>query len=793
MNERSVLIICGGPSPERGISLNSARSALDHLRGGRVGVERIVYVDEELGLFGVEPGQLYSNTPLDFDFKRHDTLEPLSYQAFAEACASVDVVFPVIHGAFGEDGQLASRLEALGCCFVGSTPANAEHAYDKALCRDALEAASLPTIPTVVITSFEPAAPRAEDRAAFENAERFIVKPARGGSSIGVRALRRSGRSVADTIADIARSLDKDSGQWLVQPFMTGTEFSVPLVEATGGPVALAPIEIERKSTTLTDEVFSFREKYMPSDHVRLHCPPRLTPEGIADMRRLADDVFKALGLRDFARIDCWRTDEGRLVISDVNPTPGIEQNSIVFIAAAEAGLSHRDLLECVANAALRRSEAGTLTQASPPEHAGRPVRVLFGGASSERQVSVLSGVNAWLKLRSGEKTQPTPYFLDTQHRVTKLSYAASLRHSVEEIEDVIASDDSARERAASVRRDVRTRLGLGSPRIDLECGSPMPLARFLDDRAPVFLGLHGGIGEDGTIQEMLEERGIDHNGPSAAACRLCIDKLATAKAVAQAGLPGVVGRTAVEVTADRLAQTTPTELWQGLLDDIGASPMVIKPASDGCSTGVAILSEPSELWAYAQAIREGTRALTGEAFSRHADEQVIAMPVGAERFMVEAFLATDSLGFDDSGTILWGQTVDTGWIEVTAGVIQVDGTLECMGPSITVANQGVLTAEEKFMGGTGVNFTPPPTPPQGKTTPEAIDRARETLARLAGALGIAGYARLDAFMHRETGEISLIEVNALPALTPSTVLFQQAVSRGERLLPHEFIQLICP
>lgn len=91
--------------------------------------------------------------------------------------------------------------------------------------------------------------------------------------------------------------------------------------------------------------------------------------------------------------------------------------------------------------------------------------------------------------------------------------------------------------------------------------------------------------------------------------------------------------------------------------------------------------------------------------------------------------------------------------------------------PSQTIVGQSVLSIEEKFMGGTGINLTPPPAP---FVTPEAVDTARKSIEKVADILELSDYSRIDTFMHTQTGELIVIEVNTLPALTPSTILFHQ-------------------
>jgi len=127
----------------------------------------------------------------------------------------------------------------------------------------------------------------------------------------------------------------------------------------------------------------------------------------------------------------------------------------------------------------------------------------------------------------------------------------------------------------------------------------------------------------------------------------------------------------------------------------------------------------------------------------------IIEMPHCAmEKVMFEQFIITDRVRV--IGNKLKWQT-RSNWIEATMGVLEKKGVIHAMNPSITVAIGNILTLEEKFQGGTGVNITPPPAP---YVKPSAVKKAKERMERVAKALGVQGYARIDAFMHVKTGEL---------------------------------------
>ena len=133
------------------------------------------------------------------------------------------------------------------------------------------------------------------------------------------------------------------------------------------------------------------------------------------------------------------------------------------------------------------------------------------------------------------------------------------------------------------------------------------------------------------------------------------------------------------------------------------------------------------------------------------------------------------------------------GWVEVTIGIIQDGtlhhkGTLHALSPSLTVAEGEVLSVEEKFQGGTGVNMTPPP---EQYVKPAVLARVKKSAEKVAEVLNIEGYCRMDAFIQIDTGDLILIEVNTLPALTPSTVLYHQSLAEKKPMYPLELLEKI--
>ena len=129
-----------------------------------------------------------------------------------------------------------------------------------------------------------------------------------------------------------------------------------------------------------------------------------------------------------------------------------------------------------------------------------------------------------------------------------------------------------------------------------------------------------------------------------------------------------------------------------------------------------------------------------------------------------------------------------TNWVEVTIGVLGKKGQLKAFNPSLAISEGEVLTLEEKFQGGTGVNITPPS---KEIVRDSVLKKSMGACERLVNEIGLNGYGRVDAFLNTKTGDLLILEVNTLPGLTPSTVLFHQALAENPLISPREFIEKI--
>lgn len=777
-----VALICGGPSYERGISLNSARSAMDHLSAPDVEIVPF-YVDTHKRFWRLQPAQLYSNTPSDFDFKLGATSAPLSPDELAQELQAVDIVFPVIHGKYGEDGEIQEYLEELGVEFIGSGSTACRTAFHKYRSNEFLREHGYETLPAVLLTKGDDT--NGDRIAAFfeeHNLERAIVKPAAAGSSIGVFSVNSIKEALQALEQIFRQEIDTEV---ILEPFIEGVEFTMMVLENRfGEPVALVPTEVEIDYSA--NQLFDYRKKYLPTRQVTWHSPPRFDDDTVRSIQETGEALFAAFGMRDVARFDGWRTSDGRILFSDFNPVSGMEQNSFLFLQCAQVGMSHADTLRYLASrAAARRGIVLAPEVAWEQRENPEVVNILFGGDTAERQVSVMSGTNVWLKLRRSKRYEPHPYLLDTNGIVWKVPYVHALHHTVEEIAEACERSDRIRPRLAPFRTQIAQRLALPeSLRTETDfVPESMTLDEFIRRSKLVFIGLHGGMGENGELQTKLEAAGVAYTGSGPEASRVMMDKYETGEVLKQLNVPSIRVAEKVRVAASELSGDT-TALWEQLTDTLRAYSLIVKPIGDGCSAGVVRLYGARDLQRYVELTLQGVERIP--AGTLHRQTTIVEMPTEEpEALLFEPFIETDDVLIVE-GEMFWKRK--TGWIEVTIGVLGAQGKLHAMHPSITVASGEVLTVEEKFQGGTGVNITPPP--PEHVPS-SVVAKARTNITTVANALGINGYARIDCFLNTETGDLVVIEANSLPGLTPSTVIYHQALAEEPPMFPTEFLEKI--
>lgn len=405
-----------------------------------------------------------------------------------------------------------------------------------------------------------------------------------------------------------------------------------------------------------------------------------------------------------------------------------------------------------------------------------------MGGFTPERHISLESGRNVYSKLVASTKYEPLPLFLSGSreaYRIFRLPASLLLKDNADDIHDALlhptilykseALVTSIRQEAAFITKNY-AKDAIFTPE---ELTFPA-----LKERVDfIFIALHGRPGEDGTLQRILEAYDIPYNGSGIATTALTIDKYATNQFLAQKGFP-----IAQQLLITKKDWMCDQDSAIHTIEEAFAYPIIAKPVDDGCSAGVVRITDNAMLIAYASAnFRNKPLISVGlmQTLGLHAADYIPKQ----ERFLLEALIQKDPESLN--------------WLETTTGLLtHMDpngNTLyEVFEPSETIAADAILSLEEKFLAGEGHNITPARFHSDAKVAAMISKSVKSQLATIAQALNLQGYARIDAFVkiyaHQKV-EVWVIEINALPAMTPATCIFHQCALNG--YTPFDFIDAI--
>jgi D-alanine-D-alanine ligase len=310
-----VLVLSGGLSHERDVSLRSGRRVSEALR--MVGVE----VEERDADAGLIPA-LQDDPP--------------------------SAVFPLLHGSAGEDGAIREVLDLLGMPYVGSTAEACRSAFDKPVAKTIVTAAGVRTPEAVVLpheTFRELGARTVLDRIVDRLGLPLVVKPARGGSALGCSVVR----SVEDLPAAMVGCFAYGEVA-LLERFVVGTEVAATVLDTGDGPRALPVVEIVPDGG-----VYDYAARYN-AGATEFVAPARLSDAAVAACSTAALAAHRALGLRDLSRTDLIVDASGTPWFLEVAVAPGMTETSLVPLAVESAGLEFgvvcRDLLQIAASRA---------------------------------------------------------------------------------------------------------------------------------------------------------------------------------------------------------------------------------------------------------------------------------------------------------------------------------------------------------------------------------------------------------------------------------------------------------
>jgi D-alanine--D-alanine ligase len=276
----------------------------------------------------------------------------------------VDVVLPLLHGTYGEDGTIQGLLEMTGIRYAGAGVLASAAGMDKEYMKLLFTARGLPVGPYVVVRDRDwgPAAPAAERKRVLDEIAELgwpvFVKPARGGSSIGTT--RVTGPADLEAAVEDARRHDR---KVLVEAAISGAEVECAVLEGTGGgpPEASVPGQIVIDPHL---ELYDFRAKYLDAE-TRMEIPAPIPAAAAERVRQLACAAFDAISCEGLARVDFFYTPAGEILVNEINTMPGMTPSSAFPMMWAASGLPLPALIDRIIQTALARQDGPRLSRAA--------------------------------------------------------------------------------------------------------------------------------------------------------------------------------------------------------------------------------------------------------------------------------------------------------------------------------------------------------------------------------------------------------------------------------------------
>jgi D-alanine-D-alanine ligase len=341
MTKKKIAIICGGPSSEHEVSALSGAGVLS-------GLDKSAFDAILIGITKSRQWVLLPNDyPLEIVKGTMPTIElnqnriELSPDGFKlnGAKMHVDCVFSVLHGEFGEDGQIQQMLENSGIAYVGSGVEASAHAMDKSIAKAVFEKSGLTIAPGVEVTGLN--WKKMTDGLTYP----VFVKPSSGGSSRGTHKVK-SANSLEAAIKDAFTFDDKV----LVEQAIQGREIECAVLERDGVVQASVVGEI---IVSPAFEFYDFEAKYLDSA-TTVQIPAQISESDSIKIQNQAKQAFIALGCQGLARCDFFYTQQGEIIINEINTMPGFTGTSVYPKLWAASGLKYTELISVLINSSLK-------------------------------------------------------------------------------------------------------------------------------------------------------------------------------------------------------------------------------------------------------------------------------------------------------------------------------------------------------------------------------------------------------------------------------------------------------
>ncbi|MGH2921101.1 MAG: D-alanine--D-alanine ligase family protein [Gaiellaceae bacterium] len=332
MSRVRVAVLMGGRSSEHEVSVASARSVLEALDPARY--ETVTVEIGRDGRWEIGPG---GRAALEASGEQHAESLPVPAAQLPATLSEVDVVFPVLHGPFGEDGTVQGFLDLADVPYVGAGVMASALCMDKDLFKSVLRDQGIPVTRSVTVRELN----------GFESPFGFpvFVKPARLGSSVGIT----KARSPAELRTGLELAFRHDE-KVLVEEFVDGVEVECSVL-GNLEPVASVPGEIVANA-----DWYDYSAKY-DEGGMDLIVPPRIPEEAAERVQELSVAAFRATECEGMARADCFVRENGEVLVNELNTIPGFTATSVYAKLFEASGVPYEELLERLIALAIERHD----------------------------------------------------------------------------------------------------------------------------------------------------------------------------------------------------------------------------------------------------------------------------------------------------------------------------------------------------------------------------------------------------------------------------------------------------
>lgn len=346
-------ILFGGKSAEHEVSLQSARNVI-----AAIDMEKyepvLIGIDKEGQWHSVDQRRFLSNenNPKLIGLEiAPDSLVVLAPESegnminlnTSEGTSTLDVVFPILHGTFGEDGTIQGLLKLAGVPFVGSGVLGSAVGMDKDVMKRLLRDAGIPISKFIVCQ--EKNIPQYED-VIRDLGTPLFVKPANAGSSIGVSKVRTE--EEYETAVQEAFLYDR---KIILEESVAGREIECAVL-GNDDPIASIPGEV-----ILHRDFYSYEAKYIDADGASIEIPAKLSPEKAVEIQAIAIRTFQTLSCEGLGRVDVFLREDGEIFVNEINTMPGFTSISMYPKLFEASGISYTELIDRLITLAFERFE----------------------------------------------------------------------------------------------------------------------------------------------------------------------------------------------------------------------------------------------------------------------------------------------------------------------------------------------------------------------------------------------------------------------------------------------------